>query len=218
MHVPVMIVGAIVTGVSLAITLVAGHLKSNKMIVFKMVASTGFLAVAVASGAFGLRYGQIVFAGLVLCWYGDFALAMKGQAWFLSGLVSFLLGHLAFVAAFLLRGVTATFALGALVVLLVAAGIVLRWVYPHLPGEMRIPVLAYITVISVMVMFAVGTQGVTVNPLILAGAVVFYVSDIFVARDRFVNPGFSNTLIGLPLYYTGVVLIAFSIAPEIAAL
>lgn len=46
---------------------------------------------------------------------------------------------------------------------------------------------------------------------ILIGAVLFYASDIFVAHQRFVMEHFYNRLIGLPLYYTGQFLLAFSV-------
>jgi hypothetical protein len=42
------------------------------------------------------------------------------------------------------------------------------------------------------------------------GALGFYVSDIFVARQRFLKTDFVNRLIGLPLYYGGQFLLAFS--------
>jgi len=40
---------------------------------------------------------------------------------------------------------------------------------------------------------------------------LFYVSDIFVARQRFVARQHINRLVGLPLYYAGQFMIAFSI-------
>jgi uncharacterized membrane protein YhhN len=43
------------------------------------------------------------------------------------------------------------------------------------------------------------------------GALSFFVSDIFVARQRFLKAEFVNRLIGLPLYYGGQFLLAFSI-------
>jgi hypothetical protein len=46
---------------------------------------------------------------------------------------------------------------------------------------------------------------------ILAGAVFFYASDIFVAHQRFVMEQFYNRLFGLPLYYTAQFLLAFSV-------
>jgi hypothetical protein len=44
-----------------------------------------------------------------------------------------------------------------------------------------------------------------------AGAILFYVSDIFVARQRFVDSNYINRLVGLPLYYVGQFMISFSI-------
>jgi hypothetical protein len=44
--------------------------------------------------------------------------------------------------------------------------------------------------------------------LVLCGAFSFYLSDIFVARQRFVTPSFFNRLAGLPLYYLGQFLLA----------
>jgi len=47
--------------------------------------------------------------------------------------------------------------------------------------------------------------------LVFVGAVSFYLSDLFVARDRFLKSEFTNRLIGLPLYYCGQFLLAFSV-------
>ena len=47
--------------------------------------------------------------------------------------------------------------------------------------------------------------------MVIFGAASFYISDLFVARDRFLETGFSYRLIGLPLYYGGQFLLAFSI-------
>ncbi len=41
---------------------------------------------------------------------------------------------------------------------------------------------------------------------------LFYLSDLFVARERFVTSAFVNRLVGLPLYYGGQVLLALSVA------
>jgi uncharacterized membrane protein YhhN len=47
--------------------------------------------------------------------------------------------------------------------------------------------------------------------MVFSGAVAFYFSDVFVARDRFMKKEFLNRLVGLPLYYAGQFLIAFSL-------
>jgi uncharacterized membrane protein YhhN len=46
---------------------------------------------------------------------------------------------------------------------------------------------------------------------ILIGALAFFLSDLSVARNRFVAPGFVNRLWGLPLYYAAQLLLASSI-------
>ncbi len=45
----------------------------------------------------------------------------------------------------------------------------------------------------------------------LRDALSFYVSDVFVARDRFLKEEFINRLVGLPMYYAGQFLLAFSV-------
>lgn len=214
MHMWFMVAGTLITVAGLAGTLLSGHLHFGGGLYFKMTASTGFLVVAVAAGGLRSVYGYILLAALVGCWFGDLALGLPGERVFLAGLVSFLLGHVGFAVAFWLRGIDPKWCVGALVLLTPCAVVILMWLYPHVPKDMRFPVLAYMAVISAMVVLAAGTRGAGATPLILLGAVAFYVSDIFVARARFVTPGFANALIGLPIYYASVVLMAYSIAAQ----
>ena len=77
---------------------------------------------------------------------------------------------------------------------------------------MFLPVLAYTVVISAMLALAIGTFGQHGSWWLVMGAVLFYVSDIFVARERFVTPSPWNGLVGLPVYFTAQLLLACSIA------
>lgn len=181
--------------------------------VAKPLASTGFLAVALAAGATGSGYGRIVLAALALSWIGDVLLIARGaSALFLAGLVAFLLGHVGYVAAFAQRGVDAAWALAALLAAAFVAAGVLRWLWPHVSGEMRGPVAAYVVVITAMVVLSLGTFGAHGVALIPLGAVCFWISDVAVARERFVVDAFANKLWGLPLYYGGQLLLAASVA------
>ena len=47
-------------------------------------------------------------------------------------------------------------------------------------------------------------------------AVAFFCSDLSVARDRFVAPGFANRAWGLPLYYAAQLAFAWSVLPQSA--
>ena len=178
----------------------------------KATASTGFLAVAIASGAFDSSYGWVLFIGLVLAWVGDVLLALPSRSAFLAGLVAFLLGHVAYVVAFGVRGVEWLPGILTAGGVAVIAVLVWRWLRPNLDDPMVGPVAAYVVVISVMVIGASATAGFDPGVGIVAGAVLFFLSDLFVARQRFVTPGFINRLVGLPLYYGGQILLALSVA------
>jgi uncharacterized membrane protein YhhN len=120
-----------------------------------------------------------------------------------------------YVAAFIyLTGFSGWLSWAALGVIGVSLGAFI-WLRQHL-GRMTAPVIAYIVVISIMV---IGAWAVFTDPeiprrggfFVFAGALLFYLSDLFVARDRFVAPGFFNRRVGLPMYYAGQFLLAFSV-------
>ena len=196
----------------------------------KAAASTAFIATAVAAGAADTSYGTWVLVALCLGWVGDIALVSAQRKWFLLGLVSFLLSHLAYIGAFATVRPNALVAILVAAGLLVPAGLVARWLWPHLSADMRGPVLAYIAVIGTMVAAAAGAAagagpaapaaaalapgaaypGWLWPAAVMTAAVAFYLSDVSVARDRFVSPGFGNRIWGLPLYYGAQLLFALS--------
>lgn len=177
----------------------------------KPLASTAFIATALAAGATSSSFGRLILAGLVLSWFGDVLLIPRQRPKiFLAGVASFLLGHVAFAIAFLARGVAPAWFVGAAVLVIAALVIVVRWLAPHLPDDMRAAAHAYMIVISLMVVTASGTFGAAGNAAILIGAVAFYFSDLSVARDRFVEHAFLNRLWGLPLYYFAQLVLAYS--------
>lgn len=177
----------------------------------KPFASLGFLVAAIGFGAFESRYGKIVFAGLVLGALGDVFLLGRSKQSFVAGLVSFLLGHVAYVVAFASLGMSTTAAAATAVVMGVLMFFVGRWVFPHAP-EMRVPIGVYMLVIALMCVAAVGAYAAGAPWMIPVGALMFTASDIAVVRDRFVSKGFINRAWGLPLYYAAQLLIAWSIA------
>jgi uncharacterized membrane protein YhhN len=118
----------------------------------KPLASAAFLAVAIACGS--LRGGPPawVTAGLVLGAAGDVLLMYPGDRPFLAGLVAFLGGHVAYVIAFADEIPMRWWPHAPLTLVvppIVAAAIALAWLWRHL-GSMRIPVVAYVAVITTM--------------------------------------------------------------------
>lgn len=179
---------------------------------WKPIASTGFVATALAAGATSTSYGRWVLAALVLSWWGDVLLIPRARNVFLLGIASFLLGHLAFAGGFLSRGVAPLAVVVTAAVLVLPARRVLRWLAPHVPDELRVAVRAYVAVICAMVACAVGTYVRAGGCELLVGALMFFVSDLAVARERFIDHGFVNKTWGLPLYYGGQLLLAASVA------
>ncbi len=175
----------------------------------KPLASLGFVAAAISGGALEHPYGRAITAGLVLAFAGDVLLIPRRRpAVFRAGVLSFLAGHLAYCAAFAIVGLDARWLIAAVVVLAAAAVPIVRWLAPHLPRDMRAAALAYVVVISLMVATAAAAVGAGGEGIILIGAIAFYLSDLSVARDRFVTPAFYNRLWGLPLYYAAQFVLA----------
>ncbi|MGO8880286.1 MAG: lysoplasmalogenase [Desulfomonilaceae bacterium] len=182
---------------------------------FKTPFSCMFVLVALLQTHPMAVYYRLVLTGLILGLVRDVCLALPGDTAFQAGLVAFLGGHVLYTIAFARLTQRAGWAHLSNLLILAVSGYVFWWLMPHL-GEMLIPVSIYIVIISVMVL---GACAVFRNPdtkragawAILLGALLFYVSDIFVARDKFIANEFLNRLLGLPLYYCGQFLLAFSV-------
>jgi uncharacterized membrane protein YhhN len=160
-------------------------------------------------------YFHLLLGGLICCLGGDVFLALRQPRAFSWGLAAFLAGHVFYLAAFIrLAGMNAWAWAGLLPAAAFSTGVFL-WLRPHL-GRMGLPVFCYVVVITLMVAGAFAVFGepriaAAGRRLVPAGALCFYVSDLFVARERFVRSGFLNRLLGLPLYYGGQFLLAFSV-------
>jgi len=153
--------------------------------------------------------------GLIFCLMGDVCLALPQKKAFMGGLVAFLVGHLLYILSFSsLIPISHWFSPGLLIIVGLST-LIFFWLRPHLKS-MLIPVLIYILVITIMAsgawaVFGKSSFQISGRALILTGAFCFYVSDLFVARQRFIKEEYRNRLFGLPLYYTGQFMLAFSI-------
>jgi uncharacterized membrane protein YhhN len=211
-----MIAWSAVTALAVAALLFAEHAGWGRGVwVAKPLASTAFVAAALSAGALETAYGIAILTGLVLSWFGDVFLIPRGRPRiFLVGVLSFLAGHVAFAGAFLLRGIDVGVVVLAALAASGVASVVLRWLGSNVPADMKLAVPAYVAVISIMVVCAVASFWAHGNAWIPIGAVGFYLSDLSVARDRFVVSAFVNRLWGLPLYYAAQVALAWSVHTE----
>ncbi len=160
-----------------------------------------------------LTYSVGVLIGLVLSLGGDVALMFSQRKAFTVGLVLFLLAHVAYAVTFtLLNGFKGPDVFTALVLLI--AGVGFYALIKRGLGTMKGPVLVYMLIISLMVNRAMSTLWAPAFRygqawMIMAGAVLFYISDIMLALDRFWKP-WKYTRLSLAFYYAGQVLIALS--------
>ena len=179
---------------------------------FKPLAAAAFIWLAVSLDATATAYGSWMLVALVCCMIGDLCLMLEDEKAFLAGLTAFLCGHLLFALAFLqLPSSPMGLALTIVPALILLVGVG-RWLGPHVPADMKIPVALYVLVITTMLLCAGSTAGQPAATLIIFGAWGFACSDLAVARRQFVNPSRSNGLWGTPLYFLSQMVLASSIA------
>ncbi|MEO8843347.1 MAG: lysoplasmalogenase [Kofleriaceae bacterium] len=209
-------------GFALAVLVLGEYLDNDRLrFTAKPLASLAFVLV----GVFALSHDSSIeefeiatLVGLVLGALGD--VALLSEHGFLAGLGSFLLGHLAYVVAVgtylpvrAWLAATGPYAAIPAIIGLVA----LAYLWPKL-GKLRVPVIFYVLVIITMVISAIALLRTDVfdmhrnrRELFAVGAVLFFISDLAVARDKFVAKGFANRVWGLPVYYGAQLLIAWSL-------
>jgi uncharacterized membrane protein YhhN len=158
-------------------------------------------------------YTWSITLGLLLGLGGDVALMFRRDRPFLIGLVLFLLGHLVYTVVWTVANGFHTQDLVSAAVLVVLSVPVYLYLRPGL-GSMKVPVIFYVLIITLMVNRAISTFygdyfTVTQAWLVGVGAILFWLSDLLLAINRFRRPLKWEPL-GLFLYYGGQLLIALS--------
>jgi uncharacterized membrane protein YhhN len=155
-----------------------------------------------------------ILLGCVLSFGGDLALMFQEKrSAFLLGLLFFLLAHITYTVVFTILGRFMIRDLIPAAILVSAAAGFYALIKSNL-GKMKGPVIAYIVIISAMVSRAFSTLNSPVFTntqawMITAGAVLFYISDVILAANKFWMPWKYNR-ISLAFYYSGQVLIALA--------
>lgn len=143
-------------------------------------------------------FAKLIVGALVFSWGGDVSLMFVRQAeiFFVLGLGNFLIAHVLYVVAYHKsvsmvgqQGFIRQQPIWALPFLLLGVGLYL-YLFPHLK-ELAIPVLVYASTIVLMAVFALNRRGST-NPTsyqwVFLGALLFVISDSFIAINKFVIP------------------------------
>ncbi len=137
-------------------------------------------------------------SALIFCWAGDVLLMFQGaEIFFILGLVAFLIGHLFYMISYQKLRHTDIQGSGllntqkmrySLPIILAGTGLV-TILFPHL-GGLKIPVMIYALVLTLMVLQALFRYGFTSQKsfaLVFVGAVFFMVSDSVLAINKFMH-------------------------------
>lgn len=190
--------------------------KQVQIYILKPTATFIVILVALASFLEPVQNGMYtvgVLLGLFLSLGGDIALMFQENRAFLTGLALFLVAHIAYAIVFIWLGRFSAWDLLTTALLLIAGVSFYALIRPNL-GAMKGPVIGYMSIISLMVSRAFST---VVSPvfsneqglLIAAGAVLFYLSDVSLAVNRFWKRWRYHP-VSLALYYSGQLLIALA--------
>ncbi len=204
----------ILTGIACGTLLLAERASSVLGIwLSKPLAASAYIGAALAVGALASTYGRLILVALCFSWLGDVLLIPRERPpLFLAGIASFLLAHVVFGFAFWIHGVELLALAGFGILGAGGAILALVWLRRHLSGLFRLAVPVYVVIIMAMVSlgFSAVLAGGTVS--IGLGALLFSISDVAVARDRFVTASFRNALWGLPLYFAAQLILASTAA------
>ena len=223
-----MIAPLVATGVCAAATVVLlvaergisqGRPRENLRRAAKLVAAAAFVAVTAAGDSGEWTYGRWIMVALVLGALGDLALLARKRRGFVGGMTLFALDHACIMRAAALVVAPAAWPWLWGLIPAALAGLVVAVLWANL-GLMRIPVALYAALITVTVVAAAAPFLSGAPPwfgepratLLAGGALAFFLSDMAVARHRFAHESFWNKAFGLPLYFAGQLLIAWSAA------
>jgi alkylglycerol monooxygenase len=189
--------------------------------VFKPLAM--LLAIAVVARRLALadkphRFAVLLVAGLAASLAGDAFLMFPG--FFISGLVSFLVAHLFYIALFK-QGVGWFPNTRALAITLGFGGAMYAFLYNGLNPVLKVAVAAYVVVIALMAAQAIGRALVSRDKhaaLVAVGAAFFMLSDALLATNKFAFEFPMAQFWVLATYYVAQLLIACNAAPVVAGL
>lgn len=155
--------------------------------------------------------------GILFSLTGDVLLMLSLDRFFLAGLTAFLLAHLAYVIGFNipLPGLTSW---GLILAVMIGWGgvRVINRILSALAAKgqnrLRLPVIVYSAVISLMLLSAMIklpdlTWGAGASLLVSLGALLFYLSDVVLAWNKFVTPIQHGRIYNIAAYHLGQIAI-----------
>lgn len=159
---------------------------------------------------------KFLLTALFFSWIGDIILlfAARGELFFISGLIAFLISHLVYILLFNKqlkdrnKKNKAVYWIGVTVIIAYLF-VMLTILLPSL-GDLQLPVLVYAIVLSTMLLFAFKgflSWKEPANSYVLLGAIIFVSSDSILAFDKFHEPIAMSSFLIMVTYLTAQFLI-----------
>lgn len=210
--------------------------KCKKSLILKMVCSTMFVSICVLSMFIAdnfSKYAITMLAGFVFGWIGDYFLHAKpSNAYFVTGFISFLIGHIIYIVAFvkatpviapdykLFNGVEIAVIIGIVTILMVAGELIK---IKYSPLIVRMGVIIYLLAINSMLVrasvlgysyYKTGAEfGIVALLLLSIGATAFLLSDITLGIIIFGGrkKNYPLKIFNIITYFWGQVMLASSV-------
>lgn len=201
---------SVLTFTSAILTVYFEYFDRRFVYLFKPLTLVLIISIVCFYGANKSFYRAAILAGLVFSLVGDSFLINPKN--FVPGLVSFLIAHLCYIAAFCGAGEKR---FSPLSLAAVTIGAAMLWlVYNGVPGNLKIPVIFYALAISTMLCAAFNFYLTNKTPESLfafSGAFLFVVSDSALAYNKFNGEFNLAKLVILATYFSAQWLIARSV-------
>ena len=202
---------------SAVVTIRTSHYGQKRYVYFfKPLTMLLIMLVALLEPAISPSYKYLILAGLLFSLAGDVFLMLPSDR-FVSGLIAFLIAHLLYIVAFAAKVDGLLY--WPLIPLVILGGVVYTMIYPSLE-EMKIAVLLYVLVILTMAWLAWEWWAQTGQKdalIAFFGAMLFVVSDVILAFNRFRGAVKYYSALNLTTYFGAQCLLATSIGLSIWA-
>jgi uncharacterized membrane protein YhhN len=192
---------------------ISGKYKKQKFIHYAFKPLTMVLIISLAwerTLASPSSYGYLVISGLCLSLLGDIFLMLPKNR-FRPGLVAFLAAHVLYIFA-LSQGIQLR-SYFVLVPLLLLGAIIYAVIFKNI-RRLRVPVLVYVLVLSLLAWVAINrhlTFADQASLLVMLGGLLFFVSDSALAVNRFRKKFWLAEILILSAYFAAQLCFALSI-------
>ena len=188
-------------------------------VILKGIASLCFLITGMMNSN-GSAEARMIVIGLALGFIADILLNLRfvfkahAKPVFLAGILVFLAGHIAYLAAVFPE---CPWKLPVIIIAVLLTTVLMIWIFSQITAEKVFKLFGIVYVGAIVLLTVTATANLihdhsTFHLLFMLGCVFFLISDIILIINTFGEKSkFSKRVVNLSMYYIGQLLIAFSL-------